>query len=336
MELFNKLDVKMPNKWLNNKGIELKKQRYKVENWSDYNESLKKRGDVEVWLSQELIDNWCEQERIYDGTGSSNYYTDEAIIACHELRQVYKLPLRQAQGFINSLFRLMSLAIRCPDYSTLSKRLNKLGTQSPRYCKQAATMDESIAAIALDSSGLKRFGRDEWQQEKHKVSARRSWRKAHFGVDENHYIQAATLTDRLAHDDEVVDELLSQIDREVDHFSADGAYDKSPVYDKLAAHSPSANIVIPPAKNAVINFRAHHMRNRNILEIKESGRMAWQREHNYGQRNYSELGIQRYKRILGRAMYAREMSRQKQEFMIGCGVLNKMTSLGMPVSSKIV
>jgi hypothetical protein len=35
-------------------------------------------------------------------------------------------------------------------------------------------------------------------------------------------------------------------------------------------------------------------------------------------------------------MYAREMSRQKQEFMIGCGVLNKMTSLGMPVSSKIV
>jgi hypothetical protein len=31
-------------------------------------------------------------------------------------------------------------------------------------------------------------------------------------------------------------------------------------------------------------------------------------------------------------MYAREMSRQKQEFMIGCGVLNKMTSLGMPVS----
>lgn len=34
--------------------------------------------------------------------------------------------------------------------------------------------------------------------------------------------------------------------------------------------------------------------------------------------------------------YVRETSRQKQEFMIGCGVLNKMISLGMPVSSKIV
>lgn len=77
------------------------------------------------------------------------------------------------------------------------------------------------------------------------------------------------------------------------------------------------------------------MRNRNILEIQENGRMAWQRYHDYGQRNYSELGVQRYKRILGRAMHARKMNRQKQEFMIGCGVLNKMTSLGMPESSKI-
>ena len=201
----------MPNKWLNDKGIEPKKQRYKVENWSDYNESLKRRGDIEVWLSQELIDNWYEKERIYDGTGSTQHYTDEAIIACHQIRQVYKLPLRQTQGFINSLFRLMNLTIQCPDYSTLSKRLNKLNIESPRYCKQAATMDENIAAIALDSTGLKRFGRDEWHQAKHKVSARRSWRKAHFGIDENHYIQAATLTDRFTHDDEVVDDLLCEL-----------------------------------------------------------------------------------------------------------------------------
>ena len=196
-------------------------------------------------------------------------------------------------------------------------------------------MDENIAAIALDSTGLKRFVRDEWHQEKHKISARRSWPKAHFGIDENHYLQAAVLTDRFTHDDEVVDDLLGQINSEVDHFSADGAYDESPVYDKLTAHSPSSNIVIPPATNAVVNSKAHQMRNRNIWEVKENGRMAWQQYHNYGQRNYSELGVQRYKRILGRAMHAREMSRQSQEFMIGCGILNKMTCLGMPVSSKI-
>jgi hypothetical protein len=68
------------------------------------------------------------------------------------------------------------------------------------------------------------------------------------------------------------------------------------------------------------------------LEINEYGRMKWQRFRNYGQRNYSELAIQRYKRILGNALQSREFVRQKQETIIGYGVLNKMTSLGMPNS----
>ena len=228
----------------------------------------------------------------------------------------------------------MNLNIECPDYTTLSKRLSDLNLTSPRY-KKTDKVDENIAAIALDSTGLKRFGRDEWHQEKHKVSACRSWRKAHFGIDDNHYIQAAMLTDRFTHDVEVIDDLLDQIDSEVDHFTADGAYDESPVYDKLTSHSPSSNVVIPPAKNAVVNSNAHNRRNRNIWEIKENGPMAWQRYHNYGQRNYSELSVQRYKRILGRAMNAREISRQKKEFMIDCSVHNKITSLDMPKSVQI-
>ncbi len=77
------------------------------------------------------------------------------------------------------------------------------------------------------------------------------------------------------------------------------------------------------------------MRNRNIREISENGRMAWQKNREYGRRNYSELGVQRYQRILGDAMHARDILRQKQEAMIGCGVLNKMTSLGMPQSYRI-
>ncbi len=39
--------------------------------------------------------------------------------------------------------------------------------------------------------------------------------------------------------------------------------------------------------------------------------------------------IQRYKRILGREMHVRNMSNQEQEFMIGCGVFNKMTRIGI-------
>ena len=93
--------------------------------------------------------------------------------------------------------------------------------------------------------------------------------------------------------------------------------------------------MLPPSSNAVVSSERHEQRNRNILAIKENGRMNWQKQFNYGQRNYSELGVQRYKRILGRAMHAREFGRQLQEAMIGCSILNKMTSLGMPVSLKI-
>jgi hypothetical protein len=35
---------------------------------------------------------------------------------------------------------------------------------------------------------------------------------------------------------------------------------------------------------------------------------------------------------LGCSLHARDIKRQEQEVMLGCGVLNKMTSLGMPAS----
>ena len=66
------------------------------------------------------------------------------------------------------------------------------------------------------------------------------------------------------------------------------------------------------------------------------GRMNWQRVKEYGNRNYSELCIQRYKKILGNKLHAREFSRQKNEGMIGCGILNKMTRLGMPKSRRVL
>ena len=98
----------MPNKWLNTKAITIKKQKHKVANWSDYNAILKRRGDIEIWLSQDLVENWYFEQRVYDGSGSSKQYTDMAIILCHEIRQVYKFPLLQTKGIINSPLNVAS------------------------------------------------------------------------------------------------------------------------------------------------------------------------------------------------------------------------------------
>lgn len=322
----------MPNKYAEKKGWNVPKQKHKVSNWSEYNASLKNRGSIEFWLSKNAIENWYEENQIYDGTGAPKQYSDFAIIICNEIRQVYRLPLRQTEGFINSLFNLLNVPLTSPDYSTLSKRLSLLDIKAPKYRSKTSKPDERVAGIAIDSSGLKRFGRDEWHQEKYAVSAKRSWRKIHIGVDTNHIIHACMLTDRFISDEAAVPELLEQIDIEAEHFTADGAYDKNPVYNAVCEKFTEAQIAIPPSRDAVYKKESHVQRNRNLQEIKTFGRMSWQRVRNYGRRNYSELCIQRYKRILGNQMHGREFSRQKNEAMIGCGILNKMTGLGMPIS----
>ncbi len=321
----------MPNKYPNKKGWKVPKQKHKLTNWSDYNAALRRRGDITIWLSEEVIVKWYEEEQIYDGTGTPQRYTDFAIITCHEIRQVYRLPLRQCQGFIDSLFRILDIPLSCPDFSVLSKRLKKLYIKTPHY-KKTDKPENGVHAIAIDSTGLKRFGRGEWHQEKYELSSKASWRKFHAAVNQSHYIEACVLTDRFSHDDQHVEELLEQIIDPIDHFSADGAYDETPVYNAIIEHSPQANVVISPRENAIISAKAAPLRNRNVQEIKANGRMAWQKNRQYGRRNLSELAMQRYQKILGEAMHARDFDRQKQEAMIGCGVLNKMTSLGMPIS----
>lgn len=269
---------------------------------------------------------------VYDGTGAPRIYTDFAIVTCHEIRLVYRLPLRQCQGFINSLFSSMGLDLCCPDYTVLSKRLAELDIKVPKYRIKKDNPDEAVHAIAIDSTGLKRFGRGEWHQEKYELSSRASWRKLHIAVNQDHYIEACALTDRFSHDDSQVAALLDQIQGPIDHFSGDGAYDETPVYSTIIAHSPNTDKVIPPRANAVEKDNAAAQRNRNICEIDEFGRMHWQKTRGYGRRNYSELGVQRYQKIFGDTLHARDIKRQKQEAILACGALNKMTSLGMPQS----
>ena len=113
----------MPNKYPQGKGWNVPKQKYKLSNWSEYNKALKQRGRIDTWVSADAVNKWYEPDQTNTGTGAAKKYTDFAIIVCHQIRQVYRLPLRQSEGFINSIFNLMRIDIKCPRFSTLSKRL---------------------------------------------------------------------------------------------------------------------------------------------------------------------------------------------------------------------
>ena len=54
--------------------------------------------------------------------GRPQKYANLAIETCLFLRMVFSLPLRQTEGFAQSLVRLMGLSLDVSDYSTLFRR----------------------------------------------------------------------------------------------------------------------------------------------------------------------------------------------------------------------
>jgi hypothetical protein len=43
------------------------KQKYKLRNWSEYNEALRRRGDITIWLSSDAVAQWYKQDRVAPG-----------------------------------------------------------------------------------------------------------------------------------------------------------------------------------------------------------------------------------------------------------------------------
>lgn len=103
-----------------------KQQKYKINNWPEYNQSLKRRGSLEIWISDEIEEMWYEKDTVNDGTGKPKEYTEKSIELSYSLKLAFKQPLRQTEGFINSIFKMSGLNIKCPDYSTLSRRCAEL------------------------------------------------------------------------------------------------------------------------------------------------------------------------------------------------------------------
>ena len=119
---------------------------------------------------------------------------------------------------------------------------------------------------------------------------------------------------------------------------ADGAYDGEPTYQTILDRHPDATVVIPPRSNAVLSDTADTeptQRDQHIEMLANKGRMGWQKAVGYGKRSLVETAFHRYKVLIGRRLRARTLSAQKVEARIACTVINRMTSLGMPVSRKV-
>ena len=210
---------------------------YRVQNWSSYNRALVARGSLTVWIDDSLWRQWYAQGP--SQRGAQFVYSDQTIEWMLTMRVLLKLPLRQTQGFIQSLLDLMGLALAVPDYSTLSRRQGNLAVVLPTRCP------DTPMHLVVDSTGLKVYGEGEWKVRQHGWTKRRTWRKLHVGVNEaTGEVVAQTLTSHRIDDASQVAPLLTQVDEAVGAVGGDGAYDKQKVFDALAT-PPSGPSIVP-------------------------------------------------------------------------------------------
>lgn len=303
------------------------KKKYRIKNWSEYNEALKQRGSLIVWLDSQVLDKWYAEPT--GKQGSQPFYTDLAITLTLQFGKVFGQKLRQTEGLVISLFSLMKIHLDIPDYSTLSRRGGKIKVRLNKKHK------DKVVLIA-DSTGLKVYGEGEWKVRQHGKSKCRTWRKIHLAITPDGELRAVALTENKVSDDETSRELIDQESAEIESLAGDGAYDKRKVYNKCQQRKIKT-ILIPPQKNAKIwqhgNCKAPpHPRDENLRKIRKSSRKKWKESAGYHIRSLAETAMFRFKTILGDKLNARKLNQQLTEVLISANILNKMTHLGMPKS----
>jgi hypothetical protein len=157
----------MPFKYNQSVRHKIPKQKIKVTNWAEYNEALRKRGDFTLWISDDALKSWQAEPR--KTRGGQAKYSDMAIEICLTLRVIFNLALRQTQGFVRSVMKLLKVNLSVPDYSTLSKRAEHLNIISNRK------IPKDPITLIVDSTGLKINGNSEWCEEKYGAKPRKTW-----------------------------------------------------------------------------------------------------------------------------------------------------------------
>ncbi|OED49962.1 hypothetical protein AB838_04355 [Rhodobacteraceae bacterium (ex Bugula neritina AB1)] len=95
---------------------------YKTTNWPGYNNALKQRGSLTIWLDPAMI--W--KAKPSGKRGRQQCYSYAAIQTCLTMKVLFGMPLRQTTGVMESLFKLAGLDWTMP-WSSPLKVVHQLG-----------------------------------------------------------------------------------------------------------------------------------------------------------------------------------------------------------------
>ena len=231
----------MPFKFHASRRHHIPRAKYRVMNWPDYDRGLVRRGDIRFWIDESALEQWDAAKR--RTPGGQRRFSELAISTTLMLGVVFRLPLRQTEGFVRSLVDLMGCELPVPDHTTLSRRRRTVDVVVETSTNKRST------DIVLDSTGLKFFGAGEWARAKH-GETRRSWRKLHISVDPaSSEIRTHELTGDDTADATMAGPLVAGSGGMIRRVFADGAYDGEPVTKAIREARPPNSppeIIIPP------------------------------------------------------------------------------------------
>ena len=287
-------------------------------NWSSYNKSLVRRG--QVILDFDVFDSWySELERMNDGKrGAQYHYPDSFIQLLGYMRVYFHLPYRQAEGVV--MAHASNKVPSIPNYSTISRRVN---SQDIRISERREVGNDIV--IAVDSTGIKVANRGEWMR--HKWHVRRGYLKIHVAVDiKNKKIISLEVTSEEVHDGKMLKKLVDTAseNNNVKGALADGMYDSNKNFRYL-----SKNHIKPGIKTrSNSKVRPTNCNARNMSVIRQQRNLkGWKHSVSYGQRWMAETVFSSIKRTFGEYVTARKFQNMAKELILKASLYNMFATM---------
>jgi hypothetical protein len=176
-----------------------KKPGYRVTNARAYNQSLRKRGMISLYVADgDLKAQFINAKVRTPGvSGREPTYTTAYIELIYTFYRLFGWGMRQITGYMEDYWATRGLDIPVPSSGQLCDRFAALEVSVTQRCEQLArrlARGEAVSMI-VDSTGLS-FGRaSEWYEQKYGRKATQTpWRKMHLSIDGEMNIHAISIT----------------------------------------------------------------------------------------------------------------------------------------------
>ena len=314
-----------------------KKPVYRVTNARAYNQSLRKRGMISLYVPDgDLKSQFINAKVRTPGvSGREPTYTTAYIELIYTFYRLFGWGMRQTTGYMEDYWATRGLNIAVPSFGQLCDRFAALDVSVTQRCTQLArrlARGEAISMI-VDSTGLS-FGRaSEWYEQKygHKA-ARTPWRKMHLSIDADMNVHGIRITTTEVSDSEGMDAVLPA-DVPLDRVIADGAYYSIERTEALS-RAGVRPVISPPAHAVVHGKDRTRWHDQLVKYIEDKGIYAFHKKYGYGLRSLIEAQISRIKRCIGATLLTQKIASQECEGVIIANIINLWNSFGRPVSVK--